>query len=150
MNFVIQKQLTNARPPKSNEPELITTPTAGNMRLTEAGAGILGVKAGDYVGVVEASKDGKVAIFLHKGWADEANGNVGSKLSSPNDKMGGSLLFSSAYAYNTLGGNSQTNRHYTIATEAIEQDKVKYFELNFTREVDKIERTPSEEAEANA
>jgi hypothetical protein len=147
MGFVIEKQLTNARPPKVNVAQLITTPTNGNMRLTEKSCELLGVKAGDYLGVVQGSIDGRTAVFIHKGWADEKEGNVGSKLASPNKKTGGSLLFSSAYAYQQLGGNDEVNKVYAVSETPMEDNGVKFYELTFEKDVPKQERTSDEEEE---
>lgn len=148
MGFVISKQLTNARPPKADVAELVTTPTKGNMRLSEKAAQMLKVSAGDYVGIVEATgDDGILRKYIHKGWADEKEGNVGSKLASPNGKVGGSLLFSSAYSYQALEGNDQMNRHFNLG-DGVDQDEVTYFPLDFAKESPKIERAEAEEATA--
>lgn len=148
MGFIIEKQLTNTRPPKTNVAEIVTTPTKGNMRISEMAADRLGLKPGDYVGLVTGrlEEGGAVKTFAFKGWADEENGNQGSKLASPNGKAGGSLLFSSANTYQSLGGNSEMNRHWSIAEEGIVHEEVTYFEVTFEKETAKAERS-TEDAE---
>lgn len=152
MNFVLDKQLTNARPPKADVAELITTPTSGNMRLTEKAANRLGVVSGDYLGLVAARVDGQPHIFIHKGWkGGEGESNVGSKLASPTDKLaGGTLLFSSALAYQTLGGSATTNKHFTVAEEPIEKDGVAYYEITLANEVAVTPRKKAESVEVES
>lgn len=147
MKFELVKQLTNARAPKSDAAEIVTTPTAGNMRMTEKAAERLDVKDEDYVAVVEAKVDGQTAFFICKGWADEERGNFGSKLASANGKVGGSLIFSSSNAYQNLGGNAQTTRHYKLSDQPIENEGIVYYQMIFDREMEKVERERHEKAE---
>lgn len=150
MNFVINKQLTNTRPPKVDVAQLVTTPTPGNMRLSEKASDLLGLKKGDYVGVVVAEVDGAEKFFIHKGWSSD-EGNVGSKVSTTGGRIaGGSMLFSSANVYNTLGGNSEMNRIFDIAEDGVNHEGVVYHELTFNSEVPKAERNFNEEDEAEA
>lgn len=144
MEFQIERELTNARPPKDNKLEVVTTPTAGNMRLSDAAAVLLGVVKGDFLGIVVATVEGgDKGIFIHKGAASK-DGNKGSKLASPSDKIGGSLLFSSSYAYQTLKGNANEARHYTVDETPVENNGVKYFRLRAGEIVPKVARKTAE------
>ena len=105
--FKITAQLTNARPTKDETPMVSTTPTTGNMKLSESAASVIGVSTGDYLAVVTAETEEGDAFFVFAGQAGgEGEANVGSKLGNSNGKVGGSLEFSSANTWKQLGGNT--------------------------------------------
>lgn len=150
MIFKVLASLSNVRPTKTEEAELSTTPTNGNIRLNSPGSKKIGVAEGDYVAIVEAeSEGGEVALYVTKGHKGSAKGETpvvrqeGSVLSG---KSGSTLLFSSENAFRTLGGNKDTKQIYSIG-EAVEADDRKYFKLTFSRSEEKVARV-KESAEA--
>jgi hypothetical protein len=103
--FVIKKQLTNTKPPRTDEPILITTPTDGGFRMTEAAASIVGLRSGDYAQILIAGDENESLFVLAKGTppnAETGTKAVGAKLASPNDKIGSALTFSAAFAYKEM------------------------------------------------
>lgn len=148
--FQVKAQLTNTRPPKSTKPELVVSPSPGTMKISPEAASIIGVKHGDYLGVVEAAIEGKdYKYFLFKGSEGaEGESNVGSKLAATNGKGGGTLQFSSANTYAQLGGNSEESQVFDVVEEdAQTQDGVKYVPVKFREAVEKAERKSSKDAQ---
>lgn len=132
--FVIKKQLTNSRPAKSTAKTLSTSPTNGNLKLSEFAAEAMGIKKGDYVGVVQGTDD---RYFLYKGSAGvDGASNDGSKVATANDKVTGTMGFSSANAYQALGGNANVTNVYTLE-EGVEHEGKVYFALTFVESRDK-------------
>lgn len=139
--FKVTEQLTNVRPSKTEEPELTTTPTSGNIKVNAPGATKLGVSNGDHLAVVKANDGNGEAFYAVKGHAaTETESQLGSVLSSPTGKMGGSLQMSSENAYRELGGNKENRKVYSIG-EGVEDGGKTYFRLNFVREEAKAPRT---------
>lgn len=125
-------QLTNVRPSKSENPEVSTTPTNGNVKLNAPAAAKLGVGVGDFI-VIGTAAEG---IFIYKGSEgnkEQGTPNVGAKLASTNGKNGGSLQFSSENAFRALEGNKDVKKVYSIE-DAIEEEGVSYFKLNYVRD----------------
>ena len=143
MKFTIEKRTTNVRPSKTEAPEVSTTPTAGNFKINQPGADVLGVKHGDYIDVVEGSVEGVKALYVAKGKApikDEAGKTietaVGAKLASANGKLAGTLQASSANTYTALNGNKEENLVYSIDVENPQVDDesgVTYYALTLVR-----------------
>ncbi|RTK92539.1 MAG: hypothetical protein EKK61_03835 [Rickettsiales bacterium] len=138
--FQVVEQLSNVRPPKSENPELTTTPNKGNMRLNSVAAAKIGVTNDSYVAILKARDENGEGLFIFKGnEGSEDKPQIGSRLASSTGHNGGSLLFSSENSYRNLGGNSQVNKVYEIG-DSIEHDGVTYFRLNFVREEAKLAR----------
>lgn len=139
--FEIKKQLTNSRPPKATGKTLSTSPTPGTLKLSEAAAEAMEVKKGDYVGVVQGADD---IYYLYKGAAGvDGKANDGSKVATANDKVSGTMSFSSANAYQALGGNEHSVETFTLE-EGVEHEGKVYFALTHTASVAKQERKKSE------
>lgn len=137
MDFQIKKTLSNTRPPKSTEKLLTTSPTPGTLKLSEEGAVMLGVKRGDYVGCVQGSDD---KFYLYKGSeGTDGASNDGSKVATANERDSGTMNFSSANVYNSLGGNKQSTNIYTIE-EGVEHGGKTYFALTLKETREKQER----------
>lgn len=139
--------LTNVRPTKTENPEVSTTPTDGNIKINAPGAKKLGVTLGDYIVVVSANDEENAGIYIAKG--SEGNkeqniSNIGAKLSSPTNKSGGNLVFSSGNAYKELGGVKTLKKVYSIADEPIVADGVSYYKLTYVRDEIKAVRTEKE------
>lgn len=139
--FEIKKQLTNARPPKTTEKTLTTSPTNGTLKLSEEGAIHMGVKKGDYIGVVQGEDE---VFYLYKGAAGhDGESNDGAKLATANEKTSGTMNFSSANAYQSLGGTKDAIQVYTIG-ESVEHSGKNYFPLVFKQTNDKQVRVKKE------
>lgn len=144
MDF-IARTLTNARPPKSTEKTLTTSPTKGTLKLSEAAGSAIGVTKGDFL-AFGVGKDG--VNYLYKGSkGTDGKSNVGAKLATANDKKSGTLNFSSANVYQTLKGNKNSINVYIIG-EAVNKDGVDYFPLTFKEEVAKQIRKKGEAVSA--
>lgn len=143
MKFTIEKRTTNVRPSKTEVAEVSTTPTAGNFKVNQPGADVLGVKHGDYLDVVVGKVDGVEALYVAKGKApvkDEAGKTietaVGAKLATANGKLAGTLQASSSNTYAALKGNKEENMVYAIDTENPQLDEesgVTYYALTLVR-----------------
>lgn len=143
--FQIKKQLTNSRPPKTTEKTLSTSPTAGTLKLSEEAAIAMDIKKGDYVGVVEGTDD---VLYAYKGSkGTDGAANDGSRVATANDKLTGTMSFSSANAFQALGGNDETVKTYTLG-EAVEHEGKKYFPLVFTSETEKQVRVKHDKVAA--
>ncbi len=135
--FELRKTLTNSRPPKSDAKVLTTSPTLGSLRLSEPGAIHIGVKKGDFVGVAQGEDD---VFYIYKGSkGTDGKANDGAKVATANDKASGTLNFSSANVYLSLGGNDNTTESYTIG-EGVENGDKTYFPLTFKSSTEKVER----------
>lgn len=139
--------LTNVRPSKTDVPELSTAPSSGMLKINTPAANLLGVTSKDYVTIVPAQdEEGNNKFYLAKGHASstDANGKkipqVGAILSSASGTGAGALQFGSENAWQTLGGNSEEKKFYTISETPYEQDGVQYFELTFNRSEAKMAR----------
>ncbi len=122
----IKKTLSNSRPPKSTEKTLTTSPTPGTLKLSEEAAIMLNVKKGDYVGCVQGVDD---RYYLYKGAVGvDGASNDGSKVATANDKNSGTMNFSSANVYQSLGGNSTSTSVFTVE-EGVEHEGKTYFAL---------------------
>lgn len=140
MDFNIKKQLTNSRPPKSTEKTLTTSPTPGTLKLSEEAGIALGLKKGDYVGCVQGEDD---RFYLYKGTAGtDGVSNDGSRVATANEKLSGTLNFSSANAYQALGGNETSVTSYTLE-DGIEHEGKVYFALSFKESTPKQVRVKS-------
>jgi hypothetical protein len=133
--FKVLSTVSNVRPSKSEEPELSTTPTGGNIRVNAPGAIKIGVAAGEYAAIVKGEDENGVGLFIVKGNAPSEKGvqpavrQVGSVLSGNSG-----LLFSSENAYRELDGNKDENKIYSIGDEAefeYEGQVRKFYRLNF-------------------
>lgn len=155
MKFLVKKQLTGIRIPKDDFGSVRTTPTEGGMRISGRGAELLRVTDGDYLDliVLSATDDegnpavdasGKeIEVFaIRKGYKTEEE-TCGAKLASQNDKVGGTLNFSSSSAYNALGGGNGFNMIYKINPEPFElEENDKVFYAHEITLVDKEVPTP--------
>lgn len=146
--FKVLATVSNVRPSKSEEPELCTTPTGGNMRINGPGAIKLGVAKGDFLAIVKGEDENGVALFAVKGNAPSEKGvqpvvrQVGSILAG---KSG--LGFSSENAYRELEGSKEESKIYLIgdAVESEYDGEVrKFFRLTFKASEP---RTPRKKAE---
>jgi hypothetical protein len=151
MNFKVIATVSNVRPSKSENAELSTTPTSGNIKLNAPGAEKMGLAAGDYVSIVKGQDENGIALYAVKGNAGSEKGEtpvvrqVGSILSGK-----GSLLFSSENAFRELEGNKDEKKVYEIGeavTSEFEGTERQFFKLNFVRSEAKAART-SKEVEA--
>lgn len=147
--FKVLTTVSNVRPSKSEEPELTTTPTRGNMRINAPGAIKLGLVAGDYVAIVKGEDENGEGLFAVKGNAPSAKGEqpqvrqVGSVVSGNS-----SLLFSSENAYRELEGNSEENKSYTIGEPVefeYEGQNRKFYKLSFKESTPKTVRVKKAE-----
>ena len=147
MNFKVKGQLTNVRPSKTENPELIATCTEGNVKINIPGAKLLGLASGDLVTIVPAETDNGDSLFVVKGSAgnDGTNGEpktpqVGALLSSISGTGAGALQFGSGNAWKELKGNKQTKIVYSISETPVEHEGKSYHELTFSREEAKAVR----------
>lgn len=140
-------QLTNVRPSKSENPEVSTTPTNGNVKLNAPAAAKIGVGVGDFI-VIGTSEEGTFIYKGSEGSKDAGTPNVGAKLASTNGKNGGSLQFSSENAFRALGGNKDVKKVYSIADEAIVEDGVSYYKLEYVRDDAKMAKGSKSESNA--
>lgn len=152
--FKVIGSVSNVRPAKSENPELSTTPTSGNIKLNAPAAEKMGVTITDHVAIVKAGADGEVALYAVKGNAASAKGvepvekQIGSVLSG---KSGGSLLFSSENAFKELEGNKEDKVVYEIgdSEEAEFEGRTRtFFKLNKIRTEPKAVRKESAKKEA--
>ena len=150
------KQLTNVQAPKSDTPELMTTPGDGTIKITEPGAKLANLNEGDYVSILEDTDPNSEwnGLWLVKGNAPEREDNkpdgkvikeqFGSKLGSVNGKGTGPMQFGSKYAYKSLGGNDQTLRIFTIGEGKRHPDfEHPLHKLEFEREAPKADKAPN-------
>lgn len=144
--FKVIGSVSNVRPSKSENPELSTTPTNGNIKLNAPGAAKMGITIGDHVAIVKGEDENGIALYAVKGNAGSAKGEspvvrqVGSVLSG---KSGGSLLFSSENAFRELQGNKNEKKVYEIgdAEQAEFEGATRtFFKLNLVRTEPKAER----------
>jgi len=140
MSFKVLGTLTNVRSPKTENPELNTTPTKGNIKLNSPATAKLRLSKGDYVALapVDTGKD-KPELFLFKGIEGDKAKNISQIGAVLAGKSGGSLQFSSENAYRELGGNKNNKKVFSIG-EAQEHEGVSYFKLTFEREETKLEK----------
>lgn len=152
--FKVIGSVSNVRPAKSDNPELSTTPTSGNIKLNSAGAEKMKATAGDYVAIVKAEDESGQALYAVKGNKGSEKGaentvkQVGSILSG---KSGGSLLFSSENAFKELEGNEEEKVIYAIGDEQqaeFEGQTRTFYKLSKTGTEPKATRTVKETAEA--
>jgi len=144
--FEIKKQLTNMREPKSINPELVTSPTEGTIKLTEPAADLLGLTNGDYLGVVVGEVDATEEFFVYKGSGGiEGEPNNGMKMSSQTNKVGGTLIGSSVNTWKKLGGNSDILNHFSVLGEdsSQEHEGIIYFQLEHVNATPKLQRSSS-------
>lgn len=134
-------QLTNVRPSKSESPELLTSPSSGQIKINAPAAKLLGVSVEDYLTIIDAETDNGKQYFVAKGHAanDGSNGQpkvaqVGGILSSPSGVAGGTLSWGSQNAWNTLGGNKTTKKIFSIAEEPFNYEGTDYYLLTLVRE----------------
>ena len=150
MEFLeIESSLSNIRKAKEQKVEVITKPTKGNIAISALLATKLNVGIGDNVNIVKA-KNGK--LYIHKGYQDEKH-RVGCKLGG---KAGKDLVFSTATAYDEMGGNENTLRHfdvldidnadYNVGVQLPNGEKVLAYELVFSEEIQKQVRIKSEKS----
>lgn len=144
------KQLTNTRPEGDQKPELVTTPTSGNMKINSVGASHAKVNNGDLVSILKDDEENSEwnGIWLVKGYeGDEKTPQFGSKLSSSGKKNAGSLGFSSENAYQALGGNSTTRRVFSIGEGKTHPDfATPLYPLTYVRDEQKAVRKPKKDA----
>jgi len=147
--FKVKSKLTNTRPPASTVAELITSPTQGNIKISNEACKALDITNGDYAVLYEVELgDGSEAIVVAKGSSKEENGdaNVGSKVAGTNGKATGTMQFSSSNTYNMLGGNKEENIHWDMDTEnPIENDGATYFVITRGEATPKMKRGSAEE-----
>jgi hypothetical protein len=103
-------------------PYVSTTSNNGNVKFNTLACKILGVPYGA-VNTDDKSDAGVRVDFRRQDWAGEEATLVylhplgsknGSKLASPSKQNGGILQCSSSNAWNSLGGNEETLKYYTI------------------------------------
>lgn len=154
--FTVTRQLTNVRPSSDETPQLLTTPTPGNLRINQPASESLGVNNGDFLLVIEADNaDGKgKRPWVAKGTApvtkpDEKDPSkkitvdaaVGAKLATSTGKTGGNLTCSSMNAYEFLGGNTKSVRIFDVdSTDKVTHEGFTFFALNFKEEEAKTEK----------
>ncbi len=144
-NFSSARVLTNVKPPKSNVPELALTPTKGNMRLNPAGLSLLNAGVEGRVTIIEGedAESGKPVYGICKVAADSG---VGAKLGSATGKKGGSLQFSSANVWQSLGGDTDSRTFFTISEEGVEVDDLgTVYPIELSRVEDKMVRGENDE-----
>lgn len=146
------KQLTNVRPEGNTKPELLTTPTSGNIKINSAGASHCKVNVGDYVSILfEDDKDSEwYGLYFVKGnTGDEKNAPFGAKLSSAGKKNAGSMGFSSENAYQSLEGNTKERIVYSIGEGKSHPDfATPLFPLTKVRTEPKTVREKKDKSEA--
>lgn len=151
--FKIKSNVSNLRPAKTEEAIVSTTATHGNIKLNTNAARMLGLKSGDRVNIVEA-EDG---LYIHKSWE-----GLGNKVAATSESGSGTLTFSTAAAWQMLGGNEDTKKQYKISEDVVQtvsdadiaamgEDGEKYrgvpfFKLAFVGEEAKQERKKKETA----
>ena len=136
--FQIKKQLTNSRPPKSTEKTLTTSPTPGTIKMSEEAGISMNVRKGDYVGIIQGTDE---VFYLYKGSeGKDGSSNDGAKVATANEKSSGTMQFSSANAYQSLGGNANSTEVFTIG-EAKEHEGKDYFPLTFKESIAKQPRS---------
>jgi hypothetical protein len=114
--------ITNKRVSRATEPLLGTTSTLGGLSLNELAQEALELEPGDRVVILEAGADeeGNPVYGVAKGHVNEANDcNYGQKVqfSGGASSHSGTMLFSSASTWGTLGGNDETKRYFKLMTE---------------------------------
>lgn len=138
------KQLTNVQAPKSENPELTTTPTDGTIKLNSPACESVKVANGDYVSVLEDQDTNSefYGLWLTKGnEKTETQPQFGSKLASATGKNAGSMQFSSGLAYRALKGNENTRVVYSIGEPVAHPDVTSpIYKLTFLREDPKSEK----------
>lgn len=146
--FKVIGTVSNVRPSKSENAELSTTPTNGNIKINAPGAEAMGVTVGDYVVIVKGQDENGVALYAAKGNAGSEKGEtpvvrqVGSILSGK-----GSLLFSSENAFRELDGNKEDKKVYSIGeamTAEFEGVERSFYKLDLVRTEAKAVRTKAE------
>lgn len=138
--FKVTGNLTGVRISGATQPEVITTSTMGNIRINPLASRALGIKAKDFVGIIELTdEDGnKVpALFIGK----EGQGGV-AKVAPSNGKVSSTLQFSSASAWVALKGNDSKLKAYKLgdAVETGDEAYPKAWPLTFIEERDKVVR----------
>lgn len=132
------KQLTNVQAPKTDQPELNTTPTGGTMKLNLAAGDKIKSGVGDFVAVLEDTDPESEfnGVWLTKGNPKtDTEDQFGSKLSSTTGKNGGSLQFSSELSYRALKGNDNTRMVYSVGdAQTHPQVSNPIYKLTFLRE----------------
>lgn len=162
--FTVTRQLTNVRPSKEETPQLVTTPTPGNLRINQPAAAKVGVNNADYLFVIEADNgDGKgKRPWVAKGLApvEETDPKdpskkitketaVGAKLATSTGKTGGNLTCSSMNAYEFLGGNKSKIRVFDITDEKVTHEGYDFFALEFNSEEEKPVKAAKGEGKKN-
>lgn len=157
MEFKVVQSLSNVRPSKTEEAELSTTPTNGNIKINSPGALRMKLTIKDYVSIVKAQDDDGIAIYAVKGNAGSGKGEtpvkrqVGSILSG---KSGGSLLFSSENAFRELDGNKENKKIYSISETPVvytyEGVDREFYKLTLVATEEKVARKPKATKEASA
>jgi hypothetical protein len=135
--ITVVRSTTNIRPAKTSDAEIMTTPTAGILRLNAPAVAAMGLSLGGFLDIVDAGEDGKPAYYLTAGTPASKDGKVsavGSKLGSPNGKSGGGLQCSAANSYILLGGNSEKNVVYSVnVTPDVDANGKKYYAITEDR-----------------
>ncbi len=145
------KQLTNVQAPKTDKPELGTTPTPGTMKLNDPACAAIKVGNGDFLSVLEDDDTNSEwnGLWLTKGneSTKDAEGKVltaqfGSKVASITGKNGGSMQFSSEMAYRALKGNKTTREVYSIETTPMTHPDFQFplYKLTWIRSEAKTEK----------
>ena len=144
--FTVKESLTNRRPTKEQEPQLIVK--TGLLTITEPATKAMGLQAEDYVRVVEGeNEDGEQVFALCKVDAEAG----GAKLAGHNDKVTGNLNFSAAYAIQVLQNGNEDDKVYQVYDVDIENPQedgdTTYFMMTFKEEVAKPQRTKKAEVD---
>jgi len=128
--------LTNARPTSNLGTTLIVGCTSGQIKMTPDFGKLLGVVAGDRIGV---GKDADGLIWAFKGGEDaQANGN---KLA----KSGNYLSMSSQNTWDILDGDENFNTEYNVEGEVVEDEDGTYVQIVMGEREAKVERKASDD-----
>lgn len=140
MSFKVLGTLTNVRSPKTENPELSTTPTKGNIKLNNPASNKIKVNKGDYIAIAPVDTGGEAPeLYIFKGNASDKEKNINQIGAILAGKSGGALQFSSENAFRQLGGNKDNKKVYSIG-EGQEHDGVTYYKLDFLRDETKLEK----------
>jgi len=142
----ILSRLTNKKPVKNQGFNLTVSTTKGNIKISSKASSAMGLSEGDYLDIIEAENEaGEKMVFIGRGSFDTETGEkIGSKLAT----VGSSLQCSAALAYQSLEGNDEENRIYTIqGLEEGEEDMVEsdengnnFYPIVFKKAVAKLQR----------
>ena len=138
--------ITNSRPTSNMSATLIAGCTSGQIKVTEKFAEILGLLPEDYLAV---GKDADGNIFCFAG-SDEGQAK-GNKLA----KSGNYLSMSSQNTWDILGGDTNFNTSFDVATDEdgeqviIEDEDGTYIKLGEPTQEAKVERKSKTDEDGN-